>query len=291
MTILGKILVFVNLIFSLVTGALVIMVYVTQNNWVDGFDKLKKNYQVAEANARMYAAEVDEAKSKCNKDMMVLQAQIRTAQQEVAAARQLLDAKTAELSQIEGRSKLTNNNVSEATEELNRRKLEIDRLKEVLKQKEEKMVLMETQNTTWRNAAITSDITAKSEQDRNRQLLDQVAALTKELERRQTPGAGSTSPHITSYGQRPPADDVEGIVVETDAKSDLVTISIGSDSGVNKGNTLMVYRLKPRPEYVGMLSVIDAAPKQAVARPIKPLRSGPVQKGDIVASRILATGR
>jgi hypothetical protein len=291
MTILGKILVFVNLIFSLVTGALVIMVYVTQNNWVDGFDKLKKNYQVSEANSRMYAQEVDEAKARCNKELSVLQAQVRAAQQEVVAARQLLDAKTAEWTQAEARSKLTNNNVNEATEELNRRKLEIDRLKEVLKQKEEKMVTMETQNTKWRNDAITADITAKSEQERNRQLLDQVAALTKEVERRQAPGAGSATAHTTSYGQRPPADDVEGTVLEIDAKSDLVTISIGSDSGVNKGNTLVVYRLKPRPEYVGTLSVIDSHPKEAVARPIKPLRAGPVQKGDIVASRVLATGR
>jgi cell shape-determining protein MreC len=203
MTILGKILVFVNLVFSLVTGALAIIVYVTQNNWADGFDKLKNNYQVSEANSRM--------------------------------------------------------------------------LKEALKQKEEKMVTMESQNTRWRNDAITADITAKSEQERNRQLLEQVAALTKELERRQAPGA-----------QRPPA---EGTVLETDAKSDLVTISIGSDSGVKKGNKLVVYRLKPRPEYIGELSVIDSQPKEAVARPIKPLRAGPVQKGDIVASRVMATGR
>ena len=35
---------------------------------MDGFDKLKKNYQVAEANSRMYAQEVEETKAKCNSD-------------------------------------------------------------------------------------------------------------------------------------------------------------------------------------------------------------------------------
>jgi len=270
----------VNLIFSLVTGAFVIMVYVTQNNWVDGFDKLKKNYQVSEANSRMYAQEVEETRTKCNGEANNLKEQISVARQEVASTKRQLDAKAVELSQIDSRSRLTNNNVSELMEELNRRKLELDRLKEVLKQKEETMVTMESQNTMWRNDAITADITAKSEQERNRQLLDQVAALTKELERRQAPGA-----------QRPPADDVEGTVLEPDAKSELVTISIGSDSGVKKGNKLVVYRLKPRPEYIGELSVIDSRPKEAVARPIKPLRAGPVQKGDIVASRVMATGR
>ena len=290
MTILGKILVFVNLLFSLVTGALVIMVYVTQNNWVDGFEKLKKNYQVSEANSRMYAQEAVEAKGKCDGEIRKRDAEVLKYQRQVADIQQALDAKNAELGQIDARGKLTSNNVSEATEELNRRKLEIDRLKEVLKQKEEKMVRLEEANTTFRNQAITADITAKSEQERNRQLLDQVAALTKELDHRQTP-AGGTGPHVPSYGQRPPTDDVEGTVLETDAKSDLVTISIGTDNGVNKGNTLVVYRFKPRPEYVGTLSVIDADFHQAVARPVKPLRAGPVQKGDVVASRVLATGR
>jgi hypothetical protein len=290
MTILGKILVFVNLLFSLVTGALVIMVYVTQNNWVDGFEKLKKNYQVSEANARMYADEAVEANKSTDKLKRERDSAIQKGQREVAQIQQALDAKTAELSQIDARGRLTSNNVNTATEELNQRKLEIDRLNEVLKQKDQKMVKLEEANTLFRNQAITSDITAKSEQERNRQLLDQIAALTKELDHRQTP-AGATAAHVTSYGQRPPADDVEGTVVETDAKSDLVTISLGTDNGVNKGNTLVVYRFKPRPEYVGTLNVIDADFHQAVARPVKPLRAGPVQKGDVVASRVLATGR
>jgi beta-lactamase regulating signal transducer with metallopeptidase domain len=105
------------------------------------------------------------------------------------------------------------------------------------------------------------------------------------------------APLAPPVDQPPPADDVEGTVMiegtvtETDAKADLVTVSIGSDSGVTKGNTLLVYRLKPRPEYVGTFSVINSQPKEAVARPIKPLRAGPVKRGDIVTGRIPATDR
>ena len=39
MTIVGKILVFVNLVFSLVVGGLVMMVYMTRTNWEDAFNK------------------------------------------------------------------------------------------------------------------------------------------------------------------------------------------------------------------------------------------------------------
>jgi beta-lactamase regulating signal transducer with metallopeptidase domain len=107
----------------------------------------------------------------------------------------------------------------------------------------------------------------------------------------------SDAPPPPPVDQAPPADDVEGTVMiegtvtDSDAKSDLVTVSIGSDKGVTKGNTLMVYRLKPRPEYVGAVTVIDSQPKEAVARPIKLFRAGRVQKGDIVTSRVWATGR
>jgi hypothetical protein len=290
MTILGKILVFVNLIFSLATGALIIMVFVTRTNWEDGFQKVKKSYEVSEANKRAYAQELEEAKRSAETQIRNLQQEVRNSKQQEAQLQQQVAAEQANLGTVESRSKLVDKNVQEATEELNRRKLEIDNLKKVLKDKEDRMVKMEGQNTDYRNKAITAEITAKSEQERNRQLLDQIAALTRDLERRQAPG-GNGSAHVSSYGQRPPPDDVQGTVLETDTKSDLLTISIGSDAGVNVGNTLVVYRLKPRPEYVGSVTVIHADFHEAVAKPIKPLRAGPVQKGDIVASRVLATGR
>jgi beta-lactamase regulating signal transducer with metallopeptidase domain len=105
------------------------------------------------------------------------------------------------------------------------------------------------------------------------------------------------APLAPPVDRTPPAGEVEGTemvegtVTETDAKADFVTVSIGSDSGVTRGSTLLVYRLKPRPEYVGTFTVIDSQPKEAVARLIKPLRAGPVKKGDIVTSRIPAPGR
>ena len=148
---------------------------------------------------------------------------------------------------------------------------------------------METQNTKWRNDAITADITAKSEQA-NRQLLDQIAVLTKELDRRQTP-VRQCQP--ARHQLRPAA---AGRRRGRDRSGNRCRIGPRDyfdwqRQRRQQGQHLVVYRLKPRPEYVGTLSVIDSQPREAVARPIKPFRAGPVQKGDIVASRVLATGR
>jgi beta-lactamase regulating signal transducer with metallopeptidase domain len=133
-------------------------------------------------------------------------------------------------------------------------------------------------------------------------LIREMHSLQTQIRSRKQSSAGvapppSDRPLPPPVDQTPLADDVEGTVMiegtvtDSDAKSDLMTVSIGSDKGVTKGNTLMVYRLKPRPEYVGAFTVIDSQPKEAVARPIKPFRAGRVQKGDIVTSRVWATGR
>jgi beta-lactamase regulating signal transducer with metallopeptidase domain len=135
---------------------------------------------------------------------------------------------------------------------------------------------------------------AEAADDVQRRLDDvesKVNALIREMKdlqmlmRSRKRGSGGAGP-----GLAPPASD--GTVLETDAKSDLVTVSIGSDSGITEGNTLVAYRMsKPQPKYVGTLTVIDSQPKEAVARPIRPLRAGPVQKGDIVTSRVPPAGR
>src|SRR5437868_5245597 len=39
MTVIGKILVFVNLVFSLITAGLIVMVYTTRTNWADAYNK------------------------------------------------------------------------------------------------------------------------------------------------------------------------------------------------------------------------------------------------------------
>ena len=44
MTTLGKILVIVNFVFTLVTGALIIMVFSVRTNWQSAYDRLNKYY-------------------------------------------------------------------------------------------------------------------------------------------------------------------------------------------------------------------------------------------------------
>src|SRR5215469_3782266 len=62
MTAVGKILVFLNLVFSLVVGAFVIMIYLARVHWVES-DKAKTNQiEVLSANVKTYQNEAIKAK-------------------------------------------------------------------------------------------------------------------------------------------------------------------------------------------------------------------------------------
>jgi hypothetical protein len=86
--------------------------------------------------------------------------------------------------------------------------------------------------------------------------------------------------------KNPPLEDVKGTILEVDANSGLVSISLGEDAGLQVGNTLEVYRLSPRPKYLGTLRLVEVKAKQAVAKPLPPLTGKMLQKGDHIASRV-----
>jgi hypothetical protein len=80
-------------------------------------------------------------------------------------------------------------------------------------------------------------------------------------------------------------DDIEGAIKATDPKSGLVTINIGSDAGLHKGDSLEVYRLKPEPIYLGSIQILSVTPTEAVAKPTREPRV-PLVVGDRIATAI-----
>jgi hypothetical protein len=84
--------------------------------------------------------------------------------------------------------------------------------------------------------------------------------------------------------KNPPADNVEGTVTKVDAKTGLITVNVGSDDGLQKGNTLEVFRLSPA-KYLGTVRVIQVTPHEATAQPAAQMQV-PTQQGDKVASKL-----
>jgi hypothetical protein len=287
MTTLGKILVIVNFLFSVVTGALIIMVFVTRTNWKAGFDEINTQNQVLKAERNSYVAAIDDIKNKHQGELNNLKNQL--AQANNAAAKATQDAKDANSQKelIAKNFESEKANHAKDLEELKRRQAEVENITKAAAAKDDKINGLEKDNGDFRNRAVAAEINFKAEHERNARLLDQLEKLAKDNERlqQQAKGGGIIA---GAPPKKAPPDDVKGSVVEIDAKSGLLTISIGSDSGINVGHTLEVYHLEPNPEYLGSIKIVDVHFKQAVARAVLPLKTEKLRKGDVVASRIVA---
>jgi hypothetical protein len=285
MTILGKILAIVNLVFSLVTAFLIVMVYSTSTNWKKSVDDWTKRYQVAVADAQTWQKAAEEAKGDRQQQFAQLQADLAAANAAVANANNQIQAKANEITQLQTAVQKAGANTTELTAEVERRRLEVKKQQELLAQRDQKLVQQEELNKQLRDKAVAEEINAKSEAERNRKLLAQIEEMSsREAEK---PQSGRQASNGVTH--RAPPADVEGKVLEVDAKANLITISLGSDAGIAPGQTLEIYRLEPKPEYLGTIQIVDARPHESVARPTLPLRATRIQADDKVASRIITS--
>jgi RNA polymerase sigma factor (sigma-70 family) len=84
-------------------------------------------------------------------------------------------------------------------------------------------------------------------------------------------------------GPSPPPAEVKGKINKADGN--LVTITIGSDAGLKRGQTLEVYRLGTEPRYIGRIKIIELTPTRAVGQAAGRMLE-PMQSGDEVAGRL-----
>ncbi len=152
---------------------------------------------------------------------------------------------------------------------------EAEVLEKLLKEKDDKLAEL-----TRVNDKLKTDLVAtKTEMELLRKRAVLLEERVRELEKAAS-GRAAEKP----AGANPPPNKVEGKVKEVEDASGLITITIGSDAGLEKDHTLEVYRLEPA-KYLGRVRVVEVKPASAVVKfDGKPL--GKVEKGDQVASAI-----
>jgi hypothetical protein len=314
MTAVGKILVFFNLIFSLIVGAFVVTVYISQTHWAAEYNDLKKRYEVADASNAAYQMELkkasdyarsfndqvlrdgdlekaaglkdsDDQPTKLKKIKDVIKAALNDAtvqkgiadkaREDLSAANQKLTAsdavataKSAEVEKRQEESKITRALLADET------KKNLEAVAAVAKEHDQ---------------AVAQSILAKSAQVRLKQLEEENDRLAKDNQKLVSGGATYSAASKVKESRNPPLENVQGRIRDV-SPSGLVRISLGSDVGLAKGNTLEVYRLNTQApdlsKYLGRIKIIEVTATEAVAQPItKP--SGPLQAGDQVSSQIL----
>lgn len=286
MTTVGKILVFVCLLMSLVICAFAVMDYSTRFPWPTAYKQQETARKASDANASQYYQEMLKARADQDAAAAAAEARIKEARAEAEGLRTQLAAMGRKVADAEARA-AQNETVAKAGQvDVARRQADVEKIRDTLASEITRNTQLVKDANTMRDRAVAAEIQVKSLKDIMARMENQLQETAKDLARiKQSVGSGSRA--ALASGSNPPPENVEGMVRAADS-SGLLKLSIGSDSGIAKGHTLELYRLASVPsqsKYLGRVRVLDVTPHESVAQPLGRLSDKP-QPGDRVASRL-----
>jgi hypothetical protein len=286
MTILGKILVFVILVISLVNGAMVIFVYVARTNYVTELKKEKDYRQLDKANAEAYRQQVEDVRAELQPKVDQGTQMIKRQQEDLLALQALIVRQREQIAAEVEKTNRADAIAKAATAEVDRRQTDMETIRKTLKEEMDKNIKLVNETNSYKARTTGAEIESNSFRERNRELVAQLEAMARDLARQRASGGPTTT--VARTGKNPPTENIEGKVMETD-RGGLIKVSLGSDAGLARDNTLEVFRLNRNnpslSKYLGTIRIIRIGQTEAVGEPMGRL-AGPIQPGDTVASRI-----
>jgi hypothetical protein len=285
MTVLGKILVILHFILSLVAAALFVMVFAVHTNWKVAYDNLQKEYAAASASAKAYSEEAATARSvnegKVRQKQEELDALTKELQVQKAAVEQAQVAMGAAQANVEKqRLALESSAAQKKAQAEEVKRLEMDN---IAKAEQIKTVL--ENNNALRKDKVNADIARAAFEEMNQGLEKRLRELEETVKKLKQSGGIIPAGGINAV-DNPPPEDVQGVVKKDADATGLVLVSVGTDAGIVKGHTLEVFRLGASPKYLGKIRIIETHPYESVGQIIgKP--NAPILKDDRVASKLL----
>lgn len=295
MTIIGKILTFLIFVFSLLFLGFAIIINNTnkdprtKQSW---YERVKV-MEVAEKNFRedLLAKE---------QELTSLRSQIVAAARELAETKARIETERSELnSKVSVAENAMNNAITKFQQsqvviatiqaDIEKKTKENLDLSDRIKQLDIKLADLNQKNTTEKNLRIAAQIERDTTKARLTENEAEITRLAREVEtirdqRSNVPGPGNLAK------PQPPPVDVQGVVTAVTSDGAYISINKGSDHGLAKSQTLEVYRLSPKPEWVARIRIMQVSNHEAVGMVVEPQNRKPtVLKGDQVGSSILPT--
>ncbi|MFO0930634.1 MAG: hypothetical protein U0736_26990 [Gemmataceae bacterium] len=306
MTVVGKILVFLNLVFSLVVGAFAVMDYTARTHWADAYAKVKAQNEVLRATSETYKKEADQLaqeklrlyenlntervkwapETKDDKDVGFRVAQaalekLRSNSKTIDELKVRLEGLQKQLADERGKGATYRAMEAAYKSDVERRQADAGLLRQQIKDELDKNGKLVQETNQMRDDKVQAEILARTLKDRNSQLEEALRKVQVDLAQAKTLGGRSG---MAAAGANPPPENLEGLVRR--AEGNLVTISLGSDAGLARNQTMEVFRLGQLPKYIGRIRIVEVTPTQAVGQATGKLTT-PIQVGDRVASRIV----
>lgn len=281
MTFVGKILVLVIVVFSLVFMGFAVTVYSAHTNWK----------QVADERQTTIGTRDSEVKALRDRETSLKQ-QLTATEQRIEQEKQALlgdfDKKQRELESLRQqvnseteRAEMNSRQAEAALQEAQDRREEAVRLRTQIEN-----LMTEKEDLFNKNVGLQTDLfQTTSERDRAERRNQELQTRVQQLETLAA-NNGLDTEHLGDQKMLAVLPDVEGLVLRTAGAESgpdrYVEISIGSDDGLVQGHQLMVWRPGVSPKYLGKITVVETDPDRAVARVNSNYR---IQKDDNVTSQ------
>jgi chromosome segregation ATPase len=180
MGVLGKILVFVNLVFSLLTAGLIIVVFTTRSNWKEAYDKQSKNMAIVQASAQASEAAAAEQVRLKDSEVQKLKGERKVAEDARAKTQEDLQKAQADLKALNDSFIKGSTNTDALTQELTRRKTELEALQKLLGERDQKISDIDLQMAKLRDEKVSYEIQYKAAKEKISGLMSQNETLTRE---------------------------------------------------------------------------------------------------------------
>lgn len=269
MTALGKLLVFVVLMLSLVWNGLVVNAYVTRSNWRAEAEKYRKEYaQQAESANNLRKLLEEERKAGEDSRAVLRVEQDRLYKQYVEADKQYRDLddkfkkQQASDLKLEAAAKALQGNIDGLNEQV---KTQTD----LLAKKEKELVTLTLASENAKSEMVKAQLERDAQQQRAERFADRIRELSDSINELRALGgrapAGFEQRGVAPVGFRGTVRKYEG-----DAKEGYVSLTPGLDAGLRVGAVLTVFRTEPTAKYVGKVIITQVDPKEAVGRFVPP---------------------
>lgn len=296
MTIIGKILTFLIFVFSLLFLGFAIIINQTnkdprsKESWYTVAQRLQKKEQSYIEDSRNKEEEAAAYRSQ----IVALRAAIEAEKLRSETLRTEMENKVsvAENAQRTATERFQQSQIAinAAHNDLAKMREEVGSLSERLKTKDQQNNDTLQKLTAERNMRISAIIERDTLRERLNSTEKSVADLTKIIDEQRENQSRATSPGEATTPQPPPSD-VQGTVTAVTSDG-YINVNKGSDHGLARNQTLYVYRMAPKPEYVGMMRLQSVNNHEAVGIIVEPRnRKVTVNKGDLVGSSILPAAR
>ncbi len=299
MTIIGKILTFLIFVFSLLFLGFAIIINNTnkdprtKQSWYEQVQILKKSVTNHQEDLKAKEEELNSLRSQVvslSKEQQETKARFETEKAEL-----LNRASVAENTKDAAVTKLQQNQVLIGTiqADLEKKTKETLDLSDRLKQSEIVKADLNQKIATEKNQRVAAQIELSTVKGRLAEAEGENTRLAREVENIRETKMQAMNPADLTKPQPPPVD-VQGKVTGVTSDGLYIEINKGSDHGLAKNQTLEVYRLAPKADWVARIRIIQVSDHSAVGIIVLPQnRKVSILKDDLVGSSILpgAAGR